>query len=214
MKINILISKNSWAIKYKKDLKKELIKFSKKINFIHDHRLIKDKSDVTIIFSYFKIISKNYLNKSKHNIIPHESKLPKGRGMSPLTWEILKNKTHYYFSLIEASESLDCGNIYFQKKIKISKSIIFNEIKKIQYKTNLQLIKKFLKKFRNKKKITSKKQLGSTYLYKRRTPKDSKINVNKTIKEQFNKLRVADPENYPTFFEYKKRKFIIKISSK
>jgi len=105
MKIQILISKNSWAAKYKSLIKKNLNKFSNNIIFLSDHTKLKGKYDINIIFSYFKIIKNKYLIKSKYNLVPHESDLPKGRGMSPLTWQIIKGKEMITFSLFEASEA-------------------------------------------------------------------------------------------------------------
>ena len=37
------------------------------------------------------------------------------------------------------------------------------------------------------------------------------LNVSKTIKEQFNLLRVCDNERYPAFFYLNNKKYIIKI---
>ena len=64
MKIQILISKNSWAMNYKKDLKKKLGKYTKKIIFLNYQKKLKNKQDINIIFSYFKIIDKKSLKKS------------------------------------------------------------------------------------------------------------------------------------------------------
>ena len=82
----------------KKKLKLTL-KITSNIKILHDHKHIKGNYDICIIFSYFKILPKNYLNKSNYNLIVHESNLPKGRGMSPLTWQIINNKSEIVFSL-------------------------------------------------------------------------------------------------------------------
>tara|TARA_B100001057_G_scaffold498184_1_gene604424 strand:+ start:1507 stop:2151 length:645 start_codon:yes stop_codon:yes gene_type:complete len=214
MKISILISKNSWANQYRDEIKKNLRNFSKKLIFIYDHKKIKKNTEVNIIFSYFKKIEKRYLKLTKYNLIPHESNLPRGRGMSPITWQILKNKNYVTFSLIEANENVDSGNIYFQKKIKISEILIFDEIKKLQLKTNLKLIIKFLNTYKKYGFVKSKKQTGKATYYKLRKPQDHYINLNKSIKSQFNLLRTSDNKNYPAFFNYKSKKFFLKISKK
>ena len=144
MKIQLLISKTSWARNYLDTIKKDLSKYCGKIHIIHNEKNLKKNYEVNIIFSYFKKISVNYLKRSKYNLIPHESKLPYGRGMSPLTWQLIKGKSKIYFSLIEASEKIDDGNIYFQKKIFFKKDYLFKEIKEIQLKESLGLIIKFL----------------------------------------------------------------------
>ena len=106
MNVTVLISKTSWAQNYKKQIKKKIKKYCKNIKFSSNHKLIRKKNDINIIFSYFKIIENKYLSYSKYNLIPHESNLPLGKGMSPLTWQILKGRTKIVFSLIEAQKKI------------------------------------------------------------------------------------------------------------
>ena len=56
-----------------------------------------------------------------------------------------------------------------------------------------------------------KKQKGKGNFNKRRTKKDSEININKSIKSQFNHLRICDNDKYPAFFKYKNNKYLLKI---
>ena len=84
-------------------------------------------------------------------------------------------------------------------------------IKKIRYLAFLQdlkIIKKFLLKYPH---VQSIKQVGRESFTKRRYSKDSELNVNKTIKQQFNHLRINDNKFYPSFFYLKNKKYIIKI---
>jgi methionyl-tRNA formyltransferase len=213
MKIQILISKTSWANKCKSTILAKLKKYSKKLEILQSHKKLKKGYDINIIFSYFKIIPKKYLLKSKINLIPHESNLPHGRGMSPISWQILENKQKIYFSLIEADQQIDSGKIYYTKKISIPKHFLFDEIKKTQLNTNLKLIERFIIHYT--KKLTtpkSTKQSGKVSFYKRRNPKDSEIDIKKSIEKQFNLLRIADNQNYPTFFKIHGKKFFLKIN--
>ena len=76
-----------------------------------------------------------------------------------------------------------------------------------------KLIKKFIKYLKNKQKIAAKKiQAEKNIFYKIRTPKDSKLNINKSIKSEFNLFRVLDNKNYPILFQIYGKKFAIKIS--
>mgnify|MGYP006187218783 CR=1 FL=1 len=88
-----------------------------------------------------------------------------------------------------------------------------DEIRNIQGIQFLNIIKKFLIKYPN---VKSKKQKGKGNFNNRRYPggkypKDSQLDINKTIKQQFNHLRINDNELYPSFFYYKGQKYIIKI---
>ena len=179
---------------------------------INHHINLRKNYDINIIFSYFRVINKKYLERSKFNLLPHESNLPQGKGMSPLTWQLLNKKNKIIFSLIEASEKMDAGKIYFKKKVHFKKDLLFKEIKLIQFNQNLKLIERFLTYFKeNKIPPKSKLQTGRSTYYKLRTKKDSKIDINKSLKSQFNLLRLCDFENYPSFFYLNKKRYLIKI---
>ena len=47
--------------------------------------------------------------------------------------------------------------------------------------------------------------------YPKRTKKDSELDIKKSIKQQFNKLRVVDNERYPAFFIMNGQKYILKV---
>jgi len=212
MKIQILISRNSWANKYSDILKKKLKQYSNNIVVVNDHTKLRKNYDINIIFSYFKKINKKYLDRSKFNLVPHESDLPQGKGMSPLTWQLLNKKNKIIFSLMEASSQIDAGKIYFKKMVYFKKDLLFDEIKSIQFNQNIKLIERFIS-YLKKNKISpkSKLQVGKSTYYKLRTKKNSKIDINKSLKSQFNLLRLCDFENYPSFFYLNKKKYLIKI---
>ena len=67
MKIQILISKNSWAEKYKDIIKKKLSRFSSNIYIFGNHRNLKANFDINIIFSYYKIINEKFLSLASTN---------------------------------------------------------------------------------------------------------------------------------------------------
>ena len=45
-------------------------------------------------------------------------------------------------------------------------------------------------------------QVGKSEFYSKRTPKDSELDINKSIKDQFNLLRICNNEQFPAFFCY------------
>ena len=213
MKIQILISKSSWANKHKVEILNKFKKFSKDIEIFENHKKLKKNYDINIIFSYFKIIPKLYLKKSKINLIPHESDLPKGKGMSPITWQILENKKKIFFSLIEAGYKIDNGIIYYKKNVTIPRGFLFDEIKRIQLSQNIKLIIKFIKFYKkNNKAPKGKEQIGKSTFYKKRNPNNSEINIKDSILNQFNLLRIVDNKNYPAFFKIHGEKYFLRIN--
>ncbi len=85
---------------------------------------------------------------------------------------------------------------------------MYNEIRQIQGKEILKIIHKFLKKYPN---IKFKNQKGKGNFNKKRRIIDNKLNIYKSIKDQFNNLRINNNDLYPSYFYFKKKKFILKI---
>ena len=103
---------------------------------------------------------------------------------------------------------IDSGPIVMKKMLKLNGLELYDELRFLQAKTIFKMIDLFIKKY---PKIKFKKQKGSSTFYRKRTTKDSKLNINRTIKSQFNKLRITNNNDWPAFFIYRKQKYIIKI---
>ena len=122
--------------------------------------------------------------------------------------EILKNKNKIFVSLIKAEKKADKGPVCLHSHFNLKGTELINELRIKQGLAYLKLIKKFLKKY---PKISFRKQSGKSNFIKKRNPKDSKLNINRSIKSQFNLLRINDNKLYPSFFYYKKNKYLLKI---
>ena len=164
--------------------------------------------NIVFPISYTKILPEIFLNKYDLVLIAHPSKLPKDKGFAPLQNQILKNKKKFYISLIKASKKVDSGPICIQNSFLLKGTELYDEIRHIQGFQYLKIIKEFLIKY---PKINFKKQSGKGNFNKKRLLKDSKLNINKTIKQQFNLLRINSNELYPSFFYFKGKKYVIKI---
>ena len=176
-------------------------------------KITKNKSQVSnqdIVFPlcYTKILPEKFLRKNKLTLIVHPSKLPRNKGFAPIQYEVLNNKNQFYMSLIKSVKEVDAGPIILQNKFKLKGDELSKEIRYIQGKQILKIIKQFLLIY---PKFKFRIQTGKSNFNKRRYPKDSELNINKTIKKQFNHLRINDNDLYPSFFNYKNKKYIIKI---
>jgi len=149
-----------------------------------------------------------FLHLNKYNLVVHESALPKGKGWSPLTWQIIEGKNKIPITLFEATDEIDAGQIYLQDYLEFDGTELLAEIKLKQGKKTNEMIKHFIEAYPNNRGI---EQLGKDSIYSRRKPEDSELDINKTINEQFNLFRVCDNKRYPTFFAKNGVKYILKI---
>jgi len=205
MKIAILTTPNQWFIPYAKKLQKDIIESE----LFLDHKEINSNFDILFILSYHNIIPQEFLDKNKHNIVIHASALPKGKGWAPLFWQVLEGKKKIPFSMFEASNGVDNGNIYMQKTLKLTGYELNEELREKQANHTIDMCLEFINNY-DKYKIPTP-QSGDETFYKKRTSQDSKLDIDKTIKEQFNLLRIVNNDEYPAFFEIDGHRYILKI---
>ncbi|MCI2236100.1 MULTISPECIES: formyltransferase family protein [unclassified Helicobacter] len=204
MRVAILTSPNQWFIPYAEELRAKI----PKSDLYFSHQEIKQAYEIIFILSYHQIIPKTFLVKNKYNLVIHASNLPKGKGWSPMFWQILEGKNEIIFSLFEADEKADNGEIYLQKILKLNGVELYEELRDKQAKMCQTMCLEFLEKYPN---ISPKKQEGSESFYPKRSPKDSELDLTKSLEEQFNLLRIVSNEEFPAFFCKEGKKFILKI---
>ena len=175
----------------------------------HNVSQIKE-SDIVFYLGCGQIIPANILSRNKHNLLVHESALPKGKGWSPLTWQILEGKNEIPITLFEAEESVDSGKIYIGDTMHFNGTELVEELRKKQAEYTIKMCVSFIEGYPG---ITSigKDQSGGSSYYRKRKPEDSKLDPDKTIREQFNLLRIVDNERYPAYFELNGMRYMLKI---
>jgi len=205
MKIAILTTKNQWFVKYAEQLNNLILGST----LFFNHLDINDNFDIIFILSYHKIIEQQYLNLNNNNIVIHASELPQGKGWAPMFWQILEGKNSIIFTMFEASNGIDDGDVYMKKTLILTGYELNEELRDKQANFTIGMCLEFIKNY-DKLKIPTP-QKGIENIYQKRTPKDSELDINKTIKEQFNLLRISNNNEYPTFFHINNKKYILKI---
>lgn len=205
MKILILTSPNQWFIPYAKQLQEEL----PESELLYDHNEINSVYDIVFILSYHKVIPIDQLEANRHNIVIHASALPKGKGWAPMFWQVLEGKNEIPFTMFEASSGVDDGDIYMQDILSLAGYELNDVLRKKQANFIIEMCLEFVNNYDNYK--IAQQQSGDESFYSKRSAKDSELDVNKTIHEQFNLLRIVSNDDYPAFFEIDGHKYIIKI---
>ena len=141
-------------------------------------------------------------------MVVHSSDLPKGKGFAPIQWQILEGKNKIYISLFEAVEKYDSGRIFEKDYVLLKGTELYDEIRKVQAVAIFKIIRRFLRKYPN---VSSKKQKGKSTFFRRRTKKDSELNINMKLKKLINQLRIGNNNAWPSFFIYKKNKKTVNI---
>lgn len=165
--------------------------------------------DVLFILGYTKILPEKFLASNGMNLVIHESALPLGRGFSPIQWQILEGSNEIPVCMIGASNPVDSGEIYGTTSIKLDGHELMPEIRLVQANATKELIIAFLSKFPECSKVA---QTGNATHFRRRSRDDDRLDPDKTIREQFNQLRIVDNDLYPAYFEIDGVRYLLRIT--
>ena len=165
MKITILTDEKSWINEYVDHFLKYLSLNNHEYSCHHEPSETMH-TDLCICLSYSKLLSEKDLSKFKNVLVVHESELPKGKGWSPLSWQILEGKSKFTFTLFEASKKIDDGKIYLQKEITLKGYELFDDWRKVQAETSFELCAEWIEAYPD---ILTKarKQIGNGTFYKK-----------------------------------------------
>jgi methionyl-tRNA formyltransferase len=168
------------------------------------------EGDLCFMLSCGQIVKKEVLQRNRNNLVVHASELPKGKGWSPLTWQILEGSSEIPVTLFEAKEVVDSGEIYSQEALNFSGHELIGELRKTLADSIIRMCCHFVKTYPDILK-TAKPQKGTNSIYKKRHQQDSRIDPQKSIAEQFNLLRIVDNECYTAFFEIHGQRYVLQI---
>ena len=195
----IIITKKKWNLNNFKNLGKNIFILNK----INISKIKKINPKIIFFIHWSKLIKKSIFKKFLC-IQFHSSRLPKGRGGSPIQNQILSNIKKTKISAFKVSGSLDSGPICLQGNLSLhgNAQSIFEKMEA----KSIHMIQKIIKN----KNLKFKEQIGKPSFFKRREPIESEINVykTKTINKLYDFLRMLDARDYPkAFIKLNKFKF-------
>lgn len=166
--------------------------------------------DICFYLSVGQIIPRTIRSRFSHNLVVHGSRLPQGKGWSPMSWQIVEGAADFTLTLFEAEDRVDSGPIYAQQTLHLNGTELVDEWRAAQADVMFSLCTNFVRGFPGTA-MSAKQQEGAESFYPRRTPEHSALDPHKTIAEQFDVLRVVDNERYPAFFVHRGERYILRI---
>jgi methionyl-tRNA formyltransferase len=198
MKITVICSNENHPV-YPYILKwKEKNGSEHSIRIVNKSNEIKNTGDLLFLIGCTEIISKNLRKNFDKVLCVHESDLPHGKGWSPCVHLILNGYNKIPLTLFEINDKIDAGDIWKKTFFNLDGHELSDEVNHLVSIKTTELMDFALKKFNSISPIPQDKTTES--FFPKRNPSDSELDINKSIVEQFNLLRVADKNRYPCFF--------------
>jgi methionyl-tRNA formyltransferase len=209
MKVSILCTDpNHPVVKRLQEWRSSFWKDGLSVSIHHDKRDLPG-GDLLFLVSCSQILSHDDRVYYDAVLVLHASDLPRGRGWSPYIWDILAGADALHVCLLEAREPVDTGAIWLRREISLEGHELLSEIHALLFDAEISLIEEAILNYSN---IEPEAQHGDPGSYfRRRTPEDSRLDPNKTIDQQFDLMRVTDPQRFPAFFDYRGYRYLVKL---
>ena len=181
----------------------------------HQIDLVRSKSELThgnvlFLISCAEIVTLANRQLYSKTLVVHASDLPHGRGWSPHIWQIIDGAPTLTVTLLEAANKVDSGDIWKKIELSVNKDALWDEINQLVFDAELKLMNFAVENFDTIKPQKQSTAIEPTY-YPKRSPTDSKIDPTKSIQDQFDKIRVCDPDRFPAYFELHGCKYNLKL---
>ncbi|WP_415900048.1 hypothetical protein [Neptuniibacter sp. QD48_11] len=210
MNIWILSDESSWINHYLEDLCQSAVNDGHDVHWVHKVAEL-GCGDICFLLGCGQMVPEHKRAGFNHCVVVHESDLPRGRGWSPMTWQVLEGKRKIPICLLEAGEKVDSGIVYLRSFISLEGTELVEELRQKQAKETLKLVETFLLNFETLRE-NGEPQIGKPSYYPRRSADDSEVDPERTLLELFNAFRVADNERYPVFFRHLGKEYQLNIS--
>ena len=211
LSVTLVSDRDSWLNADLPGLQAALEADGHQVRRVHEPAEI-EAGDVAFLLSLGRLVAPEVLRRNANNLVVHESALPQGRGWSPLTWQVLEGKNEIPVTLLEAVAAMDAGDIYARECLQLRGDELVPELRAAQAAATIRLCRDFVARYPFIL-AEGRAQSGVATVYPRRRPADSRLDPDKTLKEQFNLLRVCDPVRYPAFFELAGRRYEVRVSA-
>jgi len=181
----------------------------------HDIELVRHTAslrggDLLFLVSCCEIVGADVREEYRWALVIHASPLPLGRGWSPHVWALIEGAETLTLSLIEAEDKVDTGRVWRQITFPVARHALWQEINHELFTKEIELIDFAVKNCMTVEPEEQCQDREPTY-YRRRTPEDSELDPSASIAQQFNLMRVCDPQRYPAFVRMYGHKYLIKI---
>ncbi|MCR9242069.1 MAG: hypothetical protein NXH87_11885 [Rhodobiaceae bacterium] len=125
-------------------------------------------------------------------------------------WQIVGGAEKITMSLLEAEDLVDTGRIWRKETIDVPKHALWDEINDLIFSAELKLMSFAVDNFSMVTPTAQADDVEATY-YPKRSPADSEIDPQLTIDEQFDLMRVCDPNRFPAYFDMNGHRYVLRL---
>ena len=209
-RITILNDTIGWMTPHCEEMRRRVEAHGDQASLIHTAECLRP-GDVAFFLGCTKLVPKEQLQLHKRNLVAHASDLPKGRGFSPLKWLIQEGVNRIPISLIEAVGEVDAGPIYAKRYIEFGGHELLDEMQDELGRVCVAICIDFLESATLPEGVD---QQGMPTFYPKRGEEHRRLDLDKSLAEQFHVLRTVDNQRFPAFFDFLGHRYELTVTRK
>ena len=164
-----------------------------------------EAGDYLFMVSCTEILPLRERSLFRHCLVIHESDLPHGKGWSPLAWQIVEGERFIPFTLLEAAQDFDSGDVWQKRQLVLEGHELADEIAEAAVGLKCEMMDWAIKH-----PVRGTPQSGKSSYYRRRTVADSRLDPHLPLASQFDLLRICEPR-FPAFFDLRGHRYEVTV---
>jgi len=154
--------------------------------------------DVLFALHYPALLAAHIRERYKYSVVIHGADLPKGRGRSPIHYQVEAGLNEIPLTMFEIVDEADAGPVYLRDTLSLDGTELLEGIRCKTIRKEIEMVDTFLAQYP----MTAEPQTGEPTHYTRRDRECQRLCVADSIASQFDKMRVADNQRYPLWFQW------------
>lgn len=177
-----------------------------------DQTLLTLDFDILVSCGFSYILPIATVEKARFAINVHATLLPKYRGYRSVPFIIMNGERESGVTIHFISDQMDDGDIILQESFPLNSFDTVKSHVRKSLEIEADLLLKAINQLKNGNFSRVKQNPNSASTYNQmRTPKDSIVDWNLSLKELYNSIRACDPKEYPAYFYLDGQKVCIKL---
>jgi len=206
--VSVVVDNDSWFLPHAHRLVADICADGDDARLCRAHADIPE-GDIAFYLSCIRITPPEVLGRNKVNLVVHASDLPKGRGFSPVAWQVAQGCNDIPLCLLHAVDGVDAGPVVYRDHIHLVGHELLDEIHVRQAEAVNALCLRYL---RDPEPPPGTPQSGEPSVFPRRTRRDDELDVEQSLAALFDRLRVADNDKFPAYFRLHGHTYLLRIT--
>ncbi len=206
-RVTVLVDNPSWVLPFAERFVAMCLEGGDEARLARSYDEMLDEGAAFLI-GCTRITPRDVLARNHRNLVVHASDLPRGRGHSPLAWQIEEGRSTIPICLFDAAPELDTGPVIYRDTIELSGHELIHELHTALGHKTIELCRRFLAETTPP---AGEPQHGEPTYYPRRSNDNNRLDPDRTIVEQFDKLRVCDNDRFPAHFELRGHRYRVRV---